>query len=846
MSPSTKDKLHISKDQFQILRKIVKKLPADDQEADLAQATVCYLEVLSELGLDANSDKTYYGALICLNQYAGLTWREKLLNAAAQIEADDKASSIRNGKSHARSHSVVSAPSRPSHRDASSRSVIQQKLDRGIHPSERSHELRRPLPDPSHEQDEPIPVLTQEQKSNLVQRFQRWQLYQARKRLDKCFVRWSQRLFALRKRRREQLDFAIREDHRTLKVQTIDIWYGAYLASVEFHKREARKADLFYLRKTYNKWVNSVIERRESRYFAQREAERAKIEAEREILRDALISKFRKKLLFRCIKSWRQALDHVAQLKDYSIARHKANLHKHAWKQWLDRIRERSATQRYHAGLKRRTFQLWLKWTGRIAESGRKADELRAQNLISNAFDSWCVQYAARDAACWKARTLDYKKLCRNSLMKWRQAYELACKHDTVQASVEKRILSISFSHWRKGIQSLQETRQIGDACRLQVIFQSWRRKAQAISTWKKSQQASRPRLLHEVLQKWLISSRGRMHTKVLLRRSLSSTLDFWRASAAYRQGISEAAFDESESRANDRRKKHALEFWKGRTCKQIELTRKASEIYNNTITLSAFCSWREAFAGQQYQTQRARNVETRFSNKRVLRLWRAAWLQRKDDRLQERLETRLEKKDSAIVKSSFHSWLRQAVFHVAQGQKADEFRRPRDEALKRDTFAIMKNRHMDNFECRRKAQDYRARSAATLMISALLARYRSRCEANQLSNDLWRRKETVMGRRHLEIWRTKLEDIRTRSTIALFAARHARLKPIFRKLRAYLRSKYRSDQQMMGDSSQIDGADASTSGINTSSMEISRTRVRWTDEESKTLVSDSGQFLLS
>lgn len=825
MNPSIKDDLNISPKEFSILKDIVKKLPHDGTKASLEHATICYEEVLSERGIDVRGDRTYFSALLRLSHYEGPSWREKLLNAASKIEAEFKTKRDTDHKTHVRVRSSASIPLRPHQRDTSNRSVIQQKLDRGVHVLARSHQPPRPLPVPVHDQErEIVPVLTEEAKYSLVSRFKLWQRSQSGKQSERLFAKWYNKACHLRELHRQQLEYAIQEDHRTLKNQAFEIWFRSYHANVQFYEMQARKADLFNLHCYYRKWENLVIERRQGQYLA-------KLQAEREALSRALRLKNHKKLAARCLKNWRCALIRIDHLQSQALVVQNDRTKVAVWKRWVLKYCECSATKDYHTGLMRRTLQTWIRQMHKISELSTKADDKREQDLLANAFDVWKVGYAARDAANLKAVRVDHRKLGKYSFSKWRHAFGLARRHDIIQAHVDERLQKNVLLRWLDNLRNRQQLGELAETKRLAVLFRAWRTESQASAYRYASEQRADRKLLENVLHMWRLGGRGRLFAETVRDRSLRTYFSSWRSTAAVFCARLQSAEEETLLLVEARSTRQVVHNWLARLHAVDELAHKADTIYTTTITSSALARLKEVVADLQFQMLRAKRIETKTSNKRFFRAWQIALEHKRERCRQDKLEEFLEHKENELLIAVLHKWHEKTQGYVDLGGQADAMRKVRDDVQLRYFYTAWCDRHMDLFEMQSQAYDLERQNTATFLYTALLDKFHTRRVTVQVANGIWNQKVANEARTILHNWRAKCRENQRKIARAKSISRSFVLERFF----GLWHDAFRAKRLHGVDQSETYVGDDSSSG----SIDASRTRVPWSDN-SRTLVSRS------
>lgn len=808
MNQSTRDEPQISTKEFSILKEIVKDLPDISGKASLESATVSYEKVLGSRGIDVLSDKIYFGALLRLNHYEGTTWPDKLLRAAAKIDARLKSSSTQNGRGHRRVKSDA-APAKII-RDASNRSVLQQKLDRGGHLSRTDTVDRAAPPREVHSESEFLPKpLTQEDKYVLVERYKLFTRRQWVKRASLVLAYWRDITRQTQDLREDQWVFAVEKDHGTLVQQGFEIWQDAFYAHIDAHQARARKANLVSLKKAYRRWESHVIERRQGQFLA-------RVAAEKQALFDALVAKNKKKLLRKSVRRWRQVTGRYRSLESRALIVRDKRTQLIVWKSWFFRTCENKTAAIYDRKLQVFYLSLWVARTRHIAILIQRADMKREEDLLCAAWDTWRVGSATKESSKEVAEQHDTRFVLQNSLRRWHHEYVLAQKSDHVQAQTNMRLLSTSIVKWTSQTRARQCLLSTAENARLRTLFRAWRREKDVSNALALSNR----NLLRSTFDGWLLRSRASVLQHSLARTHSTATLSWW--SAKFLRITDRLAFAEDEVLTRqDRRISQAYCLrWQGRLAGVVQAQAQADEQYTKTLARSAMAALGERLEECRFQHKRALRIELKNANKKFFRLW----FQRLIDKKVNRRETaRLEytrSRDARALQHSLQRWRQHTRDYAEAHSVANELFSDRQAAQLLYFFTAWNDRHQDIFEMERMAYDHDRARVAVSVCATLDERFTERRLLAQEADEIWSNKVHVTGLDAIRRWRRRylrhLEKERQADLWAdVFEKRLQRT--VFRRWLADARGLRGRGRTYVGDAS-------------SDSLDASRTRVQWNE----------------
>lgn len=819
MSQSIKDEPTISAREFSILKDIVKRLPDRDARASLETATLCYEETLQARGIDIKSDKVYFSALLRLNHYEGLTWREKLLNAASRVETEFKSQAEPRRTAHRRYRSDASSHNIPSRQENGIQiPVIQQKLHHSARLLRQSQPPRLDFQTLRAVKEEEVPSLTGETTYALIQKFKLFQRTQSRKKLHYVLLYWLEATHVVQEIRREQLEYAIDEDHHTLKLQAFEIWLKIYQASVEARQIQARKAQLNILRKCYRRWENLIIKRRQEQYIA-------KMAAEKEALFRALMKKNQKKLLSGKLKCWRKKLRIVKQRIRKALILRDKRTQVVVWKTWFFKTCELRTAQCYLKAIETRAFRLWLARIRRIAILTQRALAKRNEDLSTSAWDNWRLNFSAREEAREVAVRYRSSHLLRSSLSVWCHAFKLARRYDQTQIIVEDRLLRDSLKSWTEALKHKLKLSEAAEVKRGRSLIRTWRRETKA-SVFRRLLDQD---ILKVSFKTWRVESRGRTLHSSLESRTVASVFRHWRSKCSNVQNRLQVAEDEVIALGDDRRLTKSVAHWLRRLDLGHLKYSMAEQRYDRTVLSFAFAKYRLVFDERCFQRKRAETFEIKVSNKQVYRAWQVALAQRKEKDRNNKLYTIVTRQETAILASSFARWSRRAMYYTRVGGEAELMNNTRDRSQLHYFFTAWCDRHLDIFEMERVARDLECQNGATFMLQSLVEKHRSRLETLNLADQIWNEKVQEFAGQQMARWQARYRKSEEKGRHADFLWNDTFCK---RSLRNILRKwlvKRRDRVRSRGGETSPGDLSSSRSG----SFDASRTRIPWNESRS-------------
>ncbi|CCG84970.1 protein of unknown function [Taphrina deformans PYCC 5710] len=809
MNLSTKDEPNISPKEFTILREIVKGLPDLRAKASLESATESYEKVLSAHNISIRSDKTYFSALLKLSHYAGESWPEKLLGAAAKIEKLLK-SGDEGPTRHRRARSMADQPINK--REASNRSVLQQKLDRGGHLSKSTLlDVFESQPiQPYARQDGP-PILTHETKYALVERYKLFIRTQSHRTAIRVLHNWRHFTRYMQAWRQDQWSYAVQADHGTLVQQAFEIWQDAFYNHIDAHQHRARREKGMVCRKFFRRWENRIIARREGQFLA-------KVRAEKQALFDALLLKNRKKTMRITLRSWRVATRKWLRLSSRALVLRDKRTQLVAWKSWFFLTCELKTAAIYNQKIVLQAFRFWVARLHHLQILQQNADEKRSEDLLLSTWDIWRANFAEHEVNREVARDTDTTRVLRHRIKLWHDNYKMTMRTKHIELRISSRLKKFCFDRWTAIRRAQEGLLHLADEARLRSLFRSWKRESKATEIATRAEF----RLLRTTLSRWNLETRGRSLRHDFDFRMMKKTISDWSYTLVMLQDRLKSCEDQFLVGSNGRLLHSKLGVW--RTCRSSILNQydHADAIYHTTIKSSAFASWLERGSDCRFQNTRALKFETKQSNKKTFYSWYERMIAKQIRDREERLHNYCERRDSDLLARTFTDWRSRHEAYKEINEVAGEIAYGRQVNQQRYFFTAWIDRHLDIFEMARAALDYERSQAAALICNALHEKFNKRTALARDADEIWSYKIHEGALDLLRKWRQRylrcLEKERQADLWAdLFEKRQHRA--MFRRWKALARSRGVTvhSRTYIGDTS-------------SESLNASRTRVEWND----------------
>ncbi|KAL4934173.1 Sfi1 family protein [Aspergillus undulatus] len=619
-------------------------------------------------------------------QLADKSAKERTQELSSAVKEDRsrrmaEASKAKASNFRRKSRSVRSASSASS--SGSDEEAIDEADEEEVDESLVSEEMNGPIEKP----ELPPELLYRPSLSDLLRDASTFNMYRQRALNRRILTQWMKKAVQARQAHRNMEMSATNRDRGTLIRQAFGTWNSIIREKRQetqterffnhLEERAARARDVYLLTKAFTHWAAVASDELQKTTAARRQILGVKyFNAWREITAVNAL-KAQRFSLTRPLQAWKKKADHIKELEEQAVMRHRAKLKHGLYWQWFWSLCERRAPRWYEFCIKRRSLLYWLRTFRKNRERLHEIDTANKHNALGSALQALRERSKAIGSAEHEADALQRRKLLRSSLVEWKLQARLAPAANQVAESADTRIVRSAFNQWVQRIDMLNQAREMD---RRRIMRNSWvawndHLRCQALSA------RIEERLKIETMYKWILAERYRLMQRIReqrISREVFSTF-VTNIRSKYTRLLHNA--DIYEERRNDDTLRSRIDLWRNRLTLQRQRDAVAFEFYAPRLVNESLVAWRSKLDHVAKLEEWSRDARFYFVSTQTLKRWRAAKLDSAKRRRQEAYATVRRKIKLNLASNAFAKWqsktreildIEQQAMQLERGRNSD------------------------------------------------------------------------------------------------------------------------------------------------------------------------------